>query len=174
MQEGSERYPDPKHQLYIRFETPTERVSYLKDGVGIEGPMSIGRTFTASMHEKANLRKFVESWFGKAFPSDELASDFDFKKLLGKKCLLNVTHTERGGHTYANIVSAAPIPKGMKSDYTQHNTPIYYSLEKPDEQMFKTLPEWLQKKLDNRIEEEGEAVSPATTVDAGADDDIPF
>ena len=71
----------------------------------------IGRTFTASMSEKANLRKLIESWFGKKFPNDEAAADFDCTKLLGYKCLLNVTHTEKGQKTYANVANATPIPK---------------------------------------------------------------
>src|SRR5687768_6847948 len=77
MQPGSGMYPDPKHQVYVRFELPTERVKYVKDGNEVEGPMSIGKTFTASMSEKANLRKFIESWFSKKFQNDNAASDFD-------------------------------------------------------------------------------------------------
>src|SRR5688500_16675950 len=90
LQPGSGRYPDPKPQVYIRFELPTESITYTKDGHEITGPMTIGRTFTASMSEKANLRKFLESWFGKKFPTDNAAADFDLKNILGRKCLLNI------------------------------------------------------------------------------------
>lgn len=152
IQPGSGMYPDPRHQIYIRFELPTERVSYERDGVKVEGPMSIGRTLTASMSEKANLRKLIESWFGKKFPSDDAAADFDVKALLGKKCLLNITHTEKNQKVYANIGNATPIPKGFPADFEQHNKSLYFSLNSPDQKVFDALPKWLQEKIDNRIQ----------------------
>src|SRR5258706_15370007 len=71
MQPGSGMYPDPKPQLYLRFELPAKQITYQKDGKDLTGPMSIGRSLTASMSEKANLRKIIESWQGAAFPSDD-------------------------------------------------------------------------------------------------------
>lgn len=172
MQPGSAMYPDPKRQVYIRFELPAERIQYTKDGREMEGPMSIGRTFTASMHEKASVRKFIESMFGKNFPSDEAAEDFDFKALLGRKCLLNVTHNERAGKSYANIQNVGPIPKGMPADYPQHNPSLYYSLDDPNASVLAALPEWIQKKIAERIQSE-----PATQSAPAAEefsDEIPF
>lgn len=176
LQPGSGMYPDPKHQVYIRFELPTERVRYQKDGKEIEGPMSIGRTMTASMSEKANLRKFIESWFGKKFPSDDVAADFDLGKLLGCKCLLNVTHTEKGQKVYANIANATPIPKGMTADYPQHNISLYFSLDEPDDNAFNALPEWLRKKISERLDEDA-STDKDTDARAAAgdfDENIPF
>lgn len=176
LQPGSGMYPDPKRQVYLRFELPTEQTTYQKDGQPITGPMSIGRTFTASMSEKANLRKLIESWFGKKFPTDEAASDFDLNNVLGRKCLLNVTHTEKGGKTYANISNATPIPKGMTADYEQHNPSVYFSLDSPDDRVFNTLPKWLKEKIEGRLEESKTASrspdQPAAAQDF--DDDIPF
>lgn len=180
MQPGSGMYPDPKPQVYLRFELPTERIKYTKDGKELEGPMSIGRTLTASMSEKANLRKLIESWFGKRFPTDDAAADFDLQNLLGRKCLLNVTHTEKGGKVYANITNATPIPKGMTADYAQHNPSLYFSLDDPDTQTFQALPEWLRTKIEERIVQQPkkhteDAYSEyASTADGDFDDDIPF
>lgn len=179
LQPGSGMYPDPKPQVYLRFELPTERITYQKDGRDVEGPMSIGATYTASMSEKANLRKLIESWFGKKFPNDDAAADFDCKALLGRKCLLNVTHKEKGQKTYANIANATPIPKGMTADYSQHNPSIYFSLEAPDQAAYDKLPEWLRNKIDARITDEPKAGHTAEAAMAGAggfddDQDIPF
>ena len=180
MQPGSGQYPDPKHQVYVRFELPTEQIKYVKDGQEITGPMSIGRTFTASMSEKANLRKFVESWFGKKFPTDAAAADFDHAVLLGRKCLVNVTHTEKGEKTYANISNATPIPKGMVAEYQQHNPSLFFDLSKPDTETFNRLPEWLQKKVNERIEEHAPAHNGHPEAEylngggGGPSDDIPF
>lgn len=177
MQPGSGMYPEPKRQVYVRFELPTERIKYTKDGVDHEGPMSIGRTLTASMSEKANLRKLIESWFGKKFPTDDAAADFDLQALLGRKCLLNVTHTEKSGKTYANIANATPIPKGMVADQKQHNTSLYYSLDDANVAVFNALPEWLRKKIEERLDDAPEP-NPEPAVaghsDADFDDDIPF
>lgn len=182
LQPGSGIYPDPKHQVYLRWELPTERIKYQRDGKEIEGPMSIGRTFTASMSEKANLRKLIESWFGKKFPNDESAANFDCSHLLGRACLLNVTHTEKGQKTYANVANATPIPKGMTAEYPQHNASLLFSLESPDQLAYDALPEWLRKKIDERLREEKHEKDPGYAVEddrrAGdADefnDDIPF
>lgn len=183
LQPGSAAYPEPKHQVYLRFELPTERVSYEKDGQKIEGPMSIGRTMTASMHEKATLRKMVESWFGKPFPSDEAAADFDFIKLLGKRLLLNITHKDASnGRTYANIVNASPLPKGMSSSEPQHNPLLYFSLDKPDTATLEKLPEWLRNKIAARLPDDDEGVKAtverkadaAKAFEAEFNDDIPF
>ena len=171
MQPGSGMYPDPKPQVYLRFELPAEVVTYKKDGRDISGPMSLGRTFTASMSQKANLRKFVEGWFSKPFPSDDAAADFDFSKLLGHKCLVNVSHTEKGNKTYANIAGASPIPKGMETNYTQHNKSLFYSLDTPDPQTFEALPDWLKEKITNRIMP---AAAQAAHSEPDFDDSIPF
>lgn len=154
LQPGRGQYPAPKHEVYMRFELPTERITYTKDGREVDGPMTIGRSFTASMNEKANLRKFIESWFGKKFPTDGEAENFDCKALLGRKCLLNVTHTEKGPKVYANINAATPIPKGMTADYAQANRSLYFDLDAPDQLAYQALPEWLRKKIDGRLTEE--------------------
>lgn len=154
MQRGTAMYPNPKRQVYIRFELPGERVKYQRDGKEVEGPMSIGTSMTASMSEKANLRKLIESWFGKKFKDDGAAADFDLQLLIGKRCLLNVTHTEKGQKTYANIANATPLPRGMTSTEPQHNPSLYFSLDAPDEKAFAALPEWLRKKIEARLPEE--------------------
>lgn len=182
MQPGSGMYPDPKHQVYVRFELPTEQITYTKDGNEITGPMSIGRTFTASMSEKANLRKFIESWFGKKFPTDDAAADFDCALLLGKKCLVNVTHTEKEQKTYANIANATPIPKGMPAEFAQQNPSLCFDLSAPDDAAFSKLPEWLQKKIQERLSDDKETATKSAQDEylgssaSGApfDDDIPF
>ncbi len=174
VQKGRGRYPDPKHEVYIRFELPTERIKYEKDGVEVEGPMSIGRRFTASMSSKANLRQFIESWFSKKFPTDPEAADFDHAKLVGRKCLINVTHNESNGKTYANISSVGPIPDGMPSEYSQHNGSIVFDLSKPDQDAYDALPEWLKKQVDERLCDNMHEAKGETKPPADYDDDVPF
>jgi hypothetical protein len=75
-------------------------------------PFLVQKRYTASLHEKAGLRKDLESWRGRAFTEDELRG-FDLEALLGANCLVNVMHAERGGETYANVAAVMALPKGM-------------------------------------------------------------
>lgn len=95
-------------KVRIFWEIPEETVEW----EGQIRPATISSTYTASLHEKANLRKVLESWRGRAFTADELKG-FDTKNVLGAPCLLNVVHTEKDGRTYANVAGVTPLIKGM-------------------------------------------------------------
>jgi hypothetical protein len=178
MQPGSGQYPDPKPQVHIRFELCNELHEYEdKAGHKVTAPMVIGRTFTASMSVKGHLRKFIEGMYGKPFPNDEAAADFDFSKIAGKKCLLNVVHVERPPKTYANIQSATPLPKGMVDSTEQYNKTIYFSLDDPDKEAFNRIPNWLKEKIENRLAEAGSTTqpdAPAAGETEKFDDEVPF
>jgi hypothetical protein len=72
------------------------------------------KRYTLSLNDKANLRHDLQSWRGKPFTFEELAG-FDVEKLKGANCLLNVQHNPSadGTRTYANVMSIAPLIKGM-------------------------------------------------------------
>jgi hypothetical protein len=75
-------------------------------------PFLVQKQYTASLHEKAALRKDLEAWRGKSFTKQE-ADGFDVEILIGKSCMLSVLHVDRNGSTYANVSSIMPLPKGM-------------------------------------------------------------
>lgn len=147
MQPGSRMYPNPKHKIYVRFEVPSERVEYEKDGRKIEGPITIGTYYTASMSEKATLRKHLEGWRSKKF-TDAEAEDFDVAAILGKACMLSVVETESDGKTYSNIANIGAIPKGIPN-LTAENPLLYYAPD--DKSQHDKLPEWLQKKIAEQL-----------------------
>jgi hypothetical protein len=70
------------------------------------------KRYTLSLHEKAGLRKDLESWRGKAFTRDE-EMGFDVESVIGACCLLNIVHATQGEKTYANVDSVMPLMKGM-------------------------------------------------------------
>ena len=161
-----------KPQVYLRFEVPAERWEYEKDGKKMEGPGVIGNFYTASMSAKANLRKFLEGWRGKKFTEAE-ASTFDIGSVLGKACLLNIQESTKGDKTYSNIVSAAPIMKGMEPPKAELPLLLYYPGK---EDQFSQLPEWIRKKIQEQVPEP-EAEEPAIerfSVPEIEDDSIPF
>lgn len=66
------------------------------------------KRYTLSLHEKANLRKDLESWRGKPFQFDELAQGFDLEVLIGVNCELQIMHNTKDNRTFANINSVLP------------------------------------------------------------------
>ena len=78
-------------------------------------PRAISETYTLSLHEKASLRKMLESWRGRAFTEEELQG-FGLSAVLGKSCLLStITKTKQNGYDYAKIIRGIPPPKGNAS-----------------------------------------------------------
>lgn len=78
-------------------------------------PFLVTRTYTASLHEKATLRRDLEAWRGRPFTEKEL-DGFDLEKLMGVGALLQVSHKPRndGQGVYAQLTSIMALPKGME------------------------------------------------------------
>ena len=75
-------------------------------------PFMVSKRYTLSLHEKAGLRKDLESWRGRPFTEAELKG-FDLEVLIGIGCFLNVVHRVVGADTYANVAAIMKLPKGM-------------------------------------------------------------
>jgi hypothetical protein len=145
LQPGSGKFPDPKIKIYLRFEIPSERIAYEKDGQQVEGPAVIYHNWNASMNAKATMRKHIESWRGAKF-SDAEAEQFDVRKLLGQSCMLQVIHTEDG--QYANVANIMAPPKGMPK-LKPEGTPVYYGPD--DDVQYDFLPKFLKEKVDHQL-----------------------
>lgn len=74
-------------------------------------PFLAFKRYTLSLHEKAQLRKDLESWRGRSFTEEEL-DGFDLEKLLSVGCFLNIIHEAKDKKTYANIAAIMKLPKG--------------------------------------------------------------
>lgn len=157
------------HQILFTWELPTAR---MQDG----RPFTISTRYTASLSEKAQLRAVLESWRGKKFSPQELEG-FDLYNVLGKTCLLNVVHTDKGDKVYANVASVMPVPAGMEIPKAE-NAQVFFSLAAFDKTVFEGLPENIQKTIMSSPDyADAAAAAPKTSGkfdDAGLDDDIPF
>jgi hypothetical protein len=72
----------------------------------------VARVYTLSLHERAALRKDLESWRGKKFTEVEL-DGFDLEKLIGASAQVQVTHDlGDDGTIYANVSTVVPPVKG--------------------------------------------------------------
>lgn len=70
------------------------------------------KRYTLSLHEKANLRRELETWRGKKFTSEELEG-FDLEKLLSANCQLQVIHNIKDdGEVFSNVQAIVPAAKG--------------------------------------------------------------
>jgi len=165
------------NKVRISWELPTE-LKVFKEEKG-EQPQSVSKEFTLSMHEKANLRKFLESWRGKGF-SEEEAKKFDVTKLLGKPCMISIIHkTSKQGKLYAEISSISTLPKGMTCP-EQINPSFEFTFTPYDHEKFLTLPDWLRDKIKLSKEfrmmnepDHAETKSDEPTIPS-TNDDLPF
>lgn len=138
-----------KHQVYIRWQIPAERVEWT-DGEGVkkEGPAVIGKVYTASLSEKANLRKDLQAWRGRAFTEEELRK-FDIANLIGAPATISVTHKPReSGGVYANVTSIGGLPKGMDKPQVEGEA-LVYGDETPNS--YDRLPKWIKEKVDAQV-----------------------
>jgi hypothetical protein len=162
-----------KHKIYLRWQIPSLRMKWEKDGTEHEGPMAIGSKFTLSLHEKATLRQILQSWRGKAFTPDELKK-FDVTTILGKPCLITVTHSPKdGGGVYANVGAVAKLPAGIPVP-TLEGEPLLYDGDNLD--TFEKLRPWLQEMVKGQRHESDppEQRGEPQPAYADLDDDVPF
>jgi hypothetical protein len=133
------------NKVRITWELPTEKRVFKEENG--EQPMVISQEFTLSMYEKANLRKFLESWRGKGF-SEEEAKSFDITKLLGVPCMLSIIHTvSKAGKERAEISAVAAMPKEMKCP-DQINPSFEFNYQnKFDAALLETFPDFIKDKM---------------------------
>ena len=114
----------------------------MKDGK----PFAASQFYTASLHEKSQLRKDLEAWRGKKFTDEELAG-FDLNNVLGTYCYLQVVHSADG--QYANINSIMSY-KGEKPAGV--NTPVAFDISNPDMEVFNSFSDKMREKIQNTPE----------------------
>ena len=144
---------------------------------GHDMPLTISKSYTMSLHEKAALRKDLAAWRGRDF-TDEEANGFDVSKLIGAYCMVNVTTSESNGKTYSNVVGLTPLPAALKNakPAAVHEN-VLFNLDEPDltvlkgfheklQEAIKRSPEWAQKF--------GGGFTAPNGGGASADTDIPF
>lgn len=146
---------------------------------GLVMPMTISKTYTLSLHEKAGLRKDLSAWRGKAFTEDELKG-FDISNVLGVYCMLNVTVSENNGKTYSNIAGISPMHKSMQKPDSIHKN-ITFDLDDFNVETFSQFHEKLQDYIKQSPEYKninGHAVTENKTGKIhdpmDFEDDIPF
>lgn len=139
--------PKSQHKIKIGWELFGEDDAGDPLTVDVDGklmPMTISKSYTVSLHEKAGLRKDLAAWRGKDF-TDEEAKAFDVSKLVGAYCMVNVTISETNGKTYSNVGGLTPLPGALKnSKPAAVHDHVIFDLDKPDMKVFEGFHEKLQ------------------------------
>lgn len=182
IQEGSERYPKPKHKVHLRWACIDEQVEWEKDGQKHQGPAIVGRTFTYGLSENSHLRPILESWRGRKFTEDELEG-FDVSTVAGHPCQVTVVHEHKGDKTYANVASVVAWPRGVPKPTLTAPPVVVYSPSAHKQEVYESLPQWMRDTIDHRLANdyaELDAQGALPTQESvqgdvgGFDDDIPF
>jgi hypothetical protein len=139
-------------------------------------PFSISREYTASIGDKANLRKDLEAWRGRPFTTAELGN-FSLENVLGAPCLLGVVHkpSKDGSKVYANVGSIMALPKGMACPELV-NPAVKFDIGTFDQKVFDGLSSYVQKKILMSKELEEGGIPQASSQDEPVieDESVPF
>jgi hypothetical protein len=177
----SEYQGEIKYQpkIMIQFEVHGEDAEGQPITTNKGEPMSISKNYTLSLHEKAGLRKDLQSWRGKEFTDQELKG-FELKNLLGAWCMINVVRRAgRDGKDYTNIEGIIPVPAPIKKMGLPDgvNDTKIFSLREPDMELFKTFSDNMQFKI-RSTPEWNQTVNEHKSAPVGGmadmEDDIPF
>ena len=131
-----------KRQVVIGWEVPEFRIEIN----GKDLPRATSRLYTASLHEKANLRKDISGWRGKAL-SEEESSGFDLKVLLGQPAMIQFVHNESNGKSYSNINAIMPCKEKIEAE----NELQWFSLDE-DGDIPENIPQWIVDKIEDSDE----------------------
>ena len=143
----NENFKNFSHKIRVGWEIPGETIEV----DGEQRPRMISKEYTASLSTKANLRKDLESWRGRAFTPEEL-KHFDLKSIVGASCMLSVIHTEYNGSTYAKVSGVMAVPKGIPKGSLSEPPTVFEIGDSADFTPLKDLPEWLGKIIMNSKE----------------------
>jgi hypothetical protein len=132
-----------KRKVQFLFELPNE-LEVFDETKGAQ-PYYVRTSMTLSMSEKANLRKFIESWIGKTM-TDREASNFEIMDLLSLPAMLNISHRVTDAGTFANIMSISPLPKGITCP-PQINPSLAYDTHEHNQDVFSQLPEFVREQI---------------------------
>lgn len=124
-----------KRQFILRWELCNE---LMERGENAGKPFVVSKFYTASLTEKANLRKDLVNWRGREFTAEELAG-FDARNILDKPCMIQITDKD-GKH---RVTAVTGIPKGTTVPPAANGIE-YFSLDHFDESLFNKFSEKMQ------------------------------
>lgn len=172
----NERYNNSSRKVIIGWEIADEYIEV----DGEQKPRVFSARYTASLNEKAILRRDLAAWRGREFTEAEL-SEFNLCNIIGAPCLIQIIHKEASnGKIYANLASIMKLPKGMPAPQRTLE-PVVYDIDESPVSDVDKLPEWIAKTVkasesyQQRLREDsGGAASVSDFVETEDDGELPF
>lgn len=124
--------------------------------------------YTNSMNEKANLRKFLESWRGKSYTAEQAEAGVPLDKLHGQSALATIEHKRtKRERLFANVTSISPLPKQIPAP----GDDVLTDYERPP--FFEERRKEYAKQLQDHLASEGDP-GPQQVAADDDEDDLPF
>jgi len=137
-------------------------------------PLIVSKRYTVSLGDQARLRQDLEAWSNKKMTAED-RKNFDLRNLLGKFCMVNITHSEDG--KYANISGISPVPSALRNAQPEGVNPaLHFWLAEFDQAKYDLLPKYYKEKITESSEWRGQKAREADAPKIVDDDlsDIPF
>ena len=137
-------------------------------------PLIVSKRYTVSLGDQARLRQDLEAWSNKKMTAED-RKNFDLKNLLGKFCMVNITHSEDG--RYANISGISPVPTALRNAQPDGiNAPVHFWLAEFDQAKYDSLSKYYREKIAESSEWRGqqEREKNAPKIEDDNLSDIPF
>jgi hypothetical protein len=137
-------------------------------------PLIVSKRYTVSLGDQARLRQDLEAWSNKKMTAED-RKNFDLRNLLGKFCMVNITHSEDG--KYANISGISPVPSALRNAQPEGVNPtMHFWLAEFDQAKYDLLPKYYKEKITESSEWRGQKAREADAPKIVDDDlsDIPF
>jgi len=137
-------------------------------------PLIVSKRYTVSLGDQARLRQDLEAWSNKKMTAED-RKNFDLKGLLGKFCMVNITHSEDG--KYANISGISHVPSALRNAQPDGiNAPLHFWLAEFDQAKYDNLPKYYKEKITESSEWRGQKAREANEPKIVDDEigDIPF
>jgi hypothetical protein len=137
-------------------------------------PLIVSKRYTVSLGDQARLRQDLEAWSNKKMTAED-RKNFDLKNLLGKFCMINITHSEDG--KYANISGISPVPSALRAAQPEGiNPPKIFWLQDYKQEDYDALPKYYKEKITESSEWRGQKAreADAPKIEDDTLNDIPF
>jgi hypothetical protein len=161
-----------KPQFLLRLEFPGSRFDRAVNGVQVNEPMVKWQFYTNSLNKKANLRRDLEGILARGLTKDELADGYNTPDLVGKAWQVSIIHDNSGDSVKDKMSSMNKLMEGTAIPAPELPA-ILYSRGLKVEEHWDLLPEWVQNKVNEQIENLA-ANQPPVNEDPFIDDACPF
>ena len=158
-----------RRQIIVSWELPN---SLMSEGDSAGKPFVISKFYTASLSEKATLRKDLVNWRGREFTVSEL-SGFEMKNILGAPCMLSIVSNDKGKSRVGGVMA---LPKGMTVPASANGL-LYFSLDEFDSEVFEKMSKGIKAMIEASPEFKklsGHVVSAVPGDFNDFEDSIPF